>query len=100
MNTTKISVTKRWRNMKLNRKCKFCIFINHISINNITKKYHEYECLYKDKKVIPDIPRPFCNCFRINKKLCEEIDKVFYLGLTPSEAKKETSNKKIIYNGG
>lgn len=92
MSNTEISVTERWRSKRLNRRCKFCIFIKKSSISNITKKYQEYECLCKDKRVIHDIPRPFCSCFRINKKQCEEIDKVFYLGLTPSEAKKETSN--------
>ena len=43
--------------------------------------------------LLPTIIRPFCKCFRIDKDTCEEIDKVFYLGSTPSEAKKDIINK-------
>ena len=71
-------ITESWRNKRLNRKCKFCVFIKESSISNIMTKYQEYECLCKDKKVIHDIPRPFCSCFRINKKECEEIDKALH----------------------
>ena len=71
-----MGITETWRSKRLHRKCRFCIFAKP-SISKVIKKYQNYECLCKDKKVIPDIPRPFCSCFRINKEQCEEIDKMY-----------------------
>lgn len=96
-------VTERWRSRRLNRRCTFCIYSKRF--NDKVQNAFTWECLCKDKPIIPGIPRPFCSCFHIDKKACAEIDKVLYDGYTPSEAKKETSTEdeeliQITCNGG
>ena len=84
-------VTERWRSRRLNRRCTFCVYNNHVM--NKETNHDSWECLCKDKYIIPGIPRPLCSCFQIDKKECAEIDKVLYEGYTPSEAKKEFGGK-------
>ena len=84
-------VTERWRSRRLNRRCIFCVYSKRF--NDKVQNIFTWNCLCKDKPIIPGIPRPFCSCFHIDKKACAEIDKVLYDGYTPSEAKKETSNE-------
>ena len=95
-------VTERWRSKRLNRRCIFCVYSKRF--NDKVQNIFTWNCLCKDKSIIPGIPRPFCSCFHIDKKACAEIDKVLYDGYTPSEAKKETSNTnnliQITSNGG
>ena len=64
-----------------------------IATLNKETNHVSWQCLCKDKYIIPGIPRPFCSCFHIDKKVCAEIDKVLYEGYTPSEAKKEFGGK-------
>ena len=87
-----MGITESWRSKRLHRKCIFCVF-SKLEFPKCHDIPSEWKCLCKDKSVLPTIIRPFCKCFRIDKDACEEIDKGFYLGSTPSEAKKDIINK-------
>ena len=90
-----MGITESWRSKRLHRKCIFCVF-SKLEFPKCHDIPSEWKCLCKDKPIIPGIPRPFCSCFHINKKVCTEIDKVLYDRYTPSEAKKEISNTNNV----
>ena len=87
MSKEEFGPTAKWRNNRLHRKCLFCAYLKLLpSIGPFVQD--TWKCKCKCKLVNPDLPRPFCKCFILNKDRCDEIDKVFYEGLTPSEAKR------------
>ena len=85
-----MGITAKWRNHRLHRKCLFCVFCHVLPECYCAPTV--WHCNCKEKAVNPDIIRPFCSCFQGDTKRCEEVDKVFYEGMTPSEAK--NSNTK------
>ena len=66
-------VTERWRNKRLNRKCNFYIYMRKLP--SLPGAADVWYCDCKDKKINPNIIRPFCSCFHLDIKECNKIDK-------------------------
>lgn len=70
-----MTVTEKYRNSRLHRKCKFCVYYKHY-LRWVGFQLAEFtECNVKNKKIKhPNMIRPLCPCFLLNKEACKEID--------------------------
>lgn len=87
------NITARWRNKRLHRKCLFCSYVKMLPSTRCSPD--TWICQCKDKVVNPDTIRPFCKCFKVNIKECENIDKILYGGIPPSVAKKTAEKTNL-----
>ena len=65
------NITARWRNKRLHRKCLFCSYVKMLPSTRCSPD--TWICQCKDKVVNPDTIRPFCKCFKVNIKECENF---------------------------
>lgn len=76
--------TEKYRNSRLHRTCKFCVYYHH-RIRNVGFQIAEFsECDAKNKKIKhPDIVRPFCPCFLLDIEECRKIDERANMTVNP-----------------
>lgn len=67
--------TEKYRNSLLHRKCEFCVYYKHY-IRDVGSQLAEIDkCEVKNKRIkYPNMHRPLCPCFLLNKEACRKID--------------------------
>lgn len=78
-----MATIEKYRNSRFHRRCEFCVYYKHRSIDVGCQIHELYECKCKDKYIrFPNLIRFLCPCFILNKDKCKEDDPLTTLVIT------------------